>query len=406
MLEDLARKLGNDKLLGLIWSRRADYFYSTSDFVRSIVSTKQVIQLVQDHGDDELLIEAYMNSSLSLLRLGELENAMKQAGESLALSRRAGMRLAEGKTLNTMGLIALEQKDHSAAQEYLVEAVAIAREAGDLVLEGKALNNLANLAGMIQGDFSQARAYYEQAYEIVHARGDRYGEGVIVSNLGWCTGMQGDFKAARTYLEQSLSISREVGNAYQETYTLINLSSAAGIQGEALEAVKYAARAHELSLRISERSGEAWAYLYLGHAYALVKEFGKAERAYADSIHIREELGQPGLAMEPTAGLIQVALDRDNLALALQHTEAILAFLAGGGALEGAEEPLRIYLACYNALEKGKDPRAREVLQEAIHLLDAQVSRFRDEAAGRMYVQNVPWRLAIQNAREAGSQAG
>ena len=405
-LEDLAGRLGNNKLLGLIWSRRADYFYSTSDFVRSIVSTKQVINLVQDHGDDELLIEAYMNSSLSLLRLGELESAMKQAGESLALSRRAGMRLAEGKTLNTMGLIALEQKDHSAAQEYLVEAVAIAREAGDLVLEGKALNNLANLAGMIQGDFSQAREYYEQAYEIVHARGDRYGEGVIVSNLGWCAGMQGDFTAARMYLEQSLSISREVGNAYQETYTLINLSSAAGIQGEALEAVRYAARAHELSLRISERSGEAWAYLYLGHAYALVKEFGKAERAYADSIHIREELGQPGLAMEPTAGLIQVALDTDTLTLALQHTEAILAFLTGGGALEGAEEPLRIYLACYNALKKGKDPRARDVLQEAIHLLDAQVSRFRDEAARRMYVQNVPWRLAIQNAREAGSQAG
>jgi predicted ATPase/class 3 adenylate cyclase len=405
-LENLARNLGDEKRLGLIWSGRADYFYSTSDFARAIVSTKQVIDLLQEYRDDELLIEAYMNSSLSLLRLGELESAMKQARESLALSRHSGMRLEEGKTLNTMGLIALEQKDHSTAQEYLVEAAAIARELGDLVLEGKALNNLANLAGMIQGDFSQAREYYEQAYEIVHARGDRYGEGVLVSNLGWCTGMQGDFKAARTYLEQSLSISREVGNAYQETYTLINLSSAAGIQGEALEAVKYAARAHELSRRISERSGEAWSYLYLGHAYESVKEFGKAELAYADSIHIREELGQPGLAMEPTAGLIQVALDRDHLALALRHTEAILAFLAGGGTFEGAEEPLRIYLACYHALEKAKDPRARDVLQNAKHLLEAQVSKFRDDTARRMYVQNVPWRLAIQNAWEAGSQAG
>jgi tetratricopeptide (TPR) repeat protein len=217
--------------------------------------------------------------------------------------------------------------------------------------------------------------------------------------------MQGDFKAARTYLEQALSISREVGNAYQETYTLINLSSAAGIQGDASEAIKYAIQAHELSLKISERSGEAWAYLSLGHGYAMVKEFKKAESAYFDSIHIREELGQPSLAMEPKAGLIQIALDMDNLALALQHTEEILAFLAEGSTLEGVEEPLRIYLACYHALEKENDPRAREVLREANHLLEAQVSKFSDDAARRMYVQNVPWRLAIQNAWEAISKA-
>ena len=405
-LEDLAQNLGNNKFLALIWSRRADYFYSTSDFARSIESTKRVMDLIQDHEEAELLIGAYMDSSLSLLRLGKLQDAMKQAGESLVLSRRSGMRLEEGKTLNTMGLIALEQKNHTAAQEYLVEAVAIAHETGDLVLEGKALNNLANLAGTVQGDFALARDYYEQAYAIVHERGDRYGEGVIVSNLGWCSGMQGDFKAARTYLEQSLSISREVGNAYQETYTLINLSSAAGIQGEALDAMQFAAQAHEMSLRISERSGEAWSHLYLGHAYALAREFEKAQRAYEDSIRIRRELEQPGLAMEPVAGLIQVALDTNDLAVALGHTEDILAYLAGGGTFEGAEEPLRIYLACYNALEKAKDPRSRDVLQNAMHLLDAQVSKFRDDAARRMYVQNVPWRLSIQKAWEAQANSG
>jgi tetratricopeptide (TPR) repeat protein len=218
--------------------------------------------------------------------------------------------------------------------------------------------------------------------------------------------MQGDFKAARTYLEQSLSISREVGNAYQETYTLINLSSAAGIQGEAPDAMQFAAQAHEMSLRISERSGEAWSHLYLGHAYALAQEFEKAQRAYEDSIRIRRELEQPGLAMEPVAGLIQVALDTNDLAVALGHSEDILAYLAGGGTFEGAEEPLRIYLACYNALEKAKDPRSRDVLQNAMHLLDAQVSKFRDDAARRMYVQNVPWRLSIQKAWEAQANSG
>ena len=55
----------------------------------------------------------------------------------------------------------------------------------------------------------------------------------------------------------------------------------------------------------------------------------------------------------------------------LQHTDEILAHLAAGGTLEGAEEPLRIYFTCYDALEKRKDPRAQDVLQAANELLEA-----------------------------------
>jgi predicted ATPase/class 3 adenylate cyclase len=405
-LEVLARNLGADVSLARVWAMRADYFYSISDFAHSIESANHVLDLIKDHDGDELLIGAYIASSNSLLRLGKLEDAMKQANASLVLARRTGMRLEEGKTLNSMGLIALEQKEPAIAQKYLLDAVAIARDAEDLTLQGKALNNLANSAGIVQGDFALARDYYEQAYAILHARGDRYGEGVIVANLGWCAGMQGDFKAARTYFEQSLSIAREVGNSYQETYTLINLSAATGTQREALAALQYASQAYAMSRKIKDLSGQAWASLYLGHAYLLTNEFEKAEQAYHESILVRKELEQPGLAMEPMAGLIQVALNTNDLKSALQYTEDILAHLAGGGTLEGTEEPLRIYLACYTAFERSNDPRSRDVLQTAVHLLNAQVSKFPDESARRMYVENVPWRLSIQNAWEAQSNSG
>jgi len=104
--------------------------------------------------------------------------------------------------------------------------------------------------------------------------------------------------------------------------------------------------------------------------------------------------------------LIQVALQLNNLEAAMNQTENILEYLAAGGSLDGAEEPLRIYFACYSALEKSKDPRTSDILATAIHLLDAQVSRFHDETARRMYVENVPWRLAIQKAWEALSSSG
>ena len=400
-LEALAHDLGSDQAQAEIWIRRAEYFYNTSDYLRSIESTEHVKEIIKGK-NEALLVSAYINASLSLLRLGKLEDAMQQATEGLMLARKLGIKLEEGQSLNTMGLIALEQKNPADAQEHLSAAVTIAHDTGDLLLEAKALSNLANLLGLVQGDFRQARDHYEQVYRVFHERGDRYREGMASGNLGWCAGMEGDFKAARAYLEQALSISREVGNLYQETYTLVNLSSVAGIQGDAANALDYAVQAYELSQKIGERSGEAWSQLYLGHAHVLTGEFEKARQAYEASVQIRTELQQPGLATEPMAGLIQVALELDDLTIGLQHTETILAHLINGGTLDGTEEPLRIYLACYSALEKAKDPRAHIILQDAVQLLEAQVSNFRGEEARRMYVNNVPWRLSIHKAWESG----
>jgi hypothetical protein len=54
-------------------------------------------------------------------------------------------------------------------------------------------------------------------------------------------------------------------------------------------------------------------------------------------------------------------------------------------------------------LELLKDQRARNLLQDAKQILDAQVMGLRDDKARRMYVENVPWRREIQRIWEAQS---
>jgi tetratricopeptide (TPR) repeat protein len=222
----------------------------------------------------------------------------------------------------------------------------------------------------------------------------------MLSNLGWVAGVQGDFPASRAYLEQALDIAREVGNPYQEAYTLINLSAVLSIQGEANVALQYARLANELCRKIGERSGEAWALLNIGHACLLAEELDQAQFAYEQCLSIRDELRQPTLSAEALAGLAQIALYKADL-LALTHlTESICSIMEIDGNFTGAEEPLRIYYTCHQALELMKDPRARAVLQIAKRLLEAQVSKFKDENERRRYVENVPWRRAIhQSAR-------
>jgi tetratricopeptide (TPR) repeat protein len=276
----------------------------------------------------------------------------------------------------------------------------IAREIRELSLEARSLNNLALAEGSVNGNYVLAREYYELSHRITREIGDRTAEGFTLVNLGFAAGMQGDFVAARAYHEQSLYLARETGNRYHEMLTLVNLSAVAGMQNEAIVALQYAHQAAELAQNISERAGEAWAMLYMGHAYLLQDEFQMAQSAFRKSIEIRNELGQPALSMEPIAGLVETYLRANDLEASSHEAEKILQFLESGSSLDGTEEPLRIYYTCYQILEKRQDPRSKQILHTAIKLLDAQVSRFSDDEARRRYIENIPWRRAIQDATQ------
>jgi len=397
-LEKLALQLGDDQLLTKAKVLYAQYSFITGDYPETIVIAQQAVALSKELDQVDLGLGVYIVWSQALFRLGKLDDAMKHAMDGLQLARLLGWRVEEGKSLSSMGLIALESKEPGIAKKYLEEAVAIARETKERTLESRALANLANSAAFVQQDYVTARAYYEQANSLNIELGDRYAQGLELANIGWVCGMLGDFAAAWTYHEQALIIAREVGNIYQEAYTLMNLSRVAEVQAKAEEALKYAQDAMELSKRAGDKSAEAWSYLYLGHAHVLMDQFEEAKTAFDGALNIRMELGQSSLATEPVAGLIEVALRMNDILLARRLMEELMTSLLEGATLDTTEEPLRVYLACYNVLERVEDPRSIQILNRAMELLEAQVSKINDEKSRRMYIENVPWRRAVENA--------
>jgi hypothetical protein len=88
------------------------------------------------------------------------------------------------------------------------------------------------------------------------------------------------------------------------------------------------------------------------------------------------------------AGLARVSLAEGNLAEAQAQVEEILAYL-DTGSLEGTDEPLRIYLTCYDVLKAGRKPRAQEVLARAYDLLQQWANRIADEDLRRSLLKNV-----------------
>ena len=395
-LEKLAGQLDDRQRLAKVSMLYAHYFISVGDYPAVIQRSEHVIALTRVDADVDIVLDVYRVWPLALLRQGKLEGAMNIAQEGRRLAQLYGDATKEAYILNAMGLIAIEQKDPAIAHGYLEQALAIAIKEGDRRLESRTLGNLGNSSGYVRQDYDAARQYYEKAYAIMHECGERSSACVTLANLGWASGMIGDFHSAHLYQEQALLIAREVGNIYLETYTLINLSAITGIVNEANASLEFARQALELSKTAGDRSGEAWSLLYMGYAYLLLDDLQRSEDAFRHSITIREELQQSGMRIESLAGLVLSLLAKGDLLLAAKASEEIIAHLDKEGSFDGAEEPLRIYYACYLALEKAGDLRARRVLHSAAHVLEAQVSRMRDEESRQMYIRNVPWRLAIR----------
>jgi tetratricopeptide (TPR) repeat protein len=184
--------------------------------------------------------------------------------------------------------------------------------------------------------------------------GDRSGESGTRSNLSLLFHLLGDQEAARAYGEQAAALAHELGDRW--------------IQGFALT--------------------------HLGHALTSQGRLEEALAAYNHALALRREAGSANLVAETQAGLARAALAGQDLPAALGHVEEILAFLGsaqseGGHALRGNEEPLRIYLTCYQVLAADADPRAGEVLAAARRELDAQAGRIPDAATRRSFLENV-----------------
>jgi len=397
-LEKLALQLDDLRRMAKVEVLFAHYFITIADFPAVLQSVERVMKLCHTVEDADITLDAYRVWPLALLRLGRLEEAMTVGQEGRRLAHLSNKPVKEGYILSAMGLVAIEQNDLTVAHEYLESAVSIARETGDRRLESLVLGNLGNSAGIIQQDYVSAREYYEAGYVLIHEHGERSSECAMLGNLGWVSGLMGDFISARSYLEQSLTVSREVGNPYVETNALINLSAAAGAMNDAQASLLYARKALEVCHKTGDRSSEAWSLLYGGYAHLLLRDFQHAEESFRHSMAIRDELGQPSLKMEPLAGLIQTLLLNGNHVAARIETQKILSDLEQGGTLDGTEEPLRVYYACYLALETLQDPRSRDVLRAAAQLLKVQVAKLRDEGTRQTFVENVPWRRSIQQA--------
>jgi len=249
--------------------------------------------------------------------------------------------------------------------------------------ESIAINNL-GLVCYRQGDYAKAKTYYEQALRIKREIGDRQGESSTLLNLGLASANLGCYGEARRYYERSLQICREIGHRWIESFTLSSLGQLFHHLGNVDVAWEHSQQALRIAQEIGSRDLEGSTSINLGHTLAGLGRLAEAASAYQRAISLQRELGQTNQAIESLAGLARVALTQGEPT----RVEEILTHLETG-ALDGADDPLRVYLTCYRVLVANGDPRAPQILDTAHALLQERAAKIEDEPTRRSFLENI-----------------
>lgn len=426
-LEKLANQLNDNQRRAYAVLRWANCADRLGDYPGMIAASQGAIYLANVLQSRDIEAAGYLQWARALWYQGEYDTARQRAEQSLELARKVQSRQLEADSLRTLGNVALYEGNYPEARTAFEQSLYLCRELSDWYGESGALNNLGIIA-FYQGDYARARDCYEQSLHLNRQAGDQQGESMALGNLGEVAAAQGDYAAAQTSFEQTLRLYREMGDQYGESLILFNLGEVAATLGdyttarstfeqsleicraighrqhESLILAKMSLLAHRmganddayafgqqalgLAREVQDPNSQAYALTHLGHALVELDRMQAAADAYQQALHIRSELEQPHQAMEPLAGLARIALAQHDVAEAQRYAEQILHHLETQ-ALDGTDEPFRVYLTCYHVLASSNDPRAATTLTTAYQLLQERAAMIGNEALLHSYLNNV-----------------
>jgi len=371
----------------------------TDAYEDAIHTASQAIDLAESLADDTQTAHGYRFKGTALFRMGDYQEAEKQLRISQDYADRVNDPQLRSNVLSNLGLIYLDQEKIDLAVEAFSDALQSVQKQNLLSLQAGYLNNLAQAIGL-QGDFHRAQAYFQQSLDLIRKIGARRDEGLVLGNLGWIAASLGDYRTAYAYHLENLKLNRRIRHRFIEAIAMINLSAAACALGNFSEAVSWGEQALALTREIINRNGEAWALTYLGHAYLAQEQYHEAAEAYRAALVIRNHLEQNILATEPLAGLAQAAYASGNMTEAYRFIEPIVTLLEEGSALEGTDEPMRIYAACHRVLNALGDERANRILNKGYAALQARAAQINDKMIKKQFLENIPHNRYIQTEQK------
>jgi predicted ATPase/DNA-binding SARP family transcriptional activator len=338
---------------------------------------ERTLALAREQGDKRIEADCLRELGNAANRLVEYEVAVPLYAQSLALSHELGDRRGESATLNNWGAVEWDTGDLAAAERHYLEALALYRELGNLPGEAKALNNLSNVTAD-QGDLGASLHYSEQALRIHREMGNPRGQSAALNNLGATYFSLGQYDAARKSYQQALAFHREAGNNQAEAETLANLSLLDCVQGRLDSGRENAGKAIVLAEKARDKVNHANALYYLGRIELAAGNYAAAETALRHALDLRGEIPHPGRLAEIQTELALLAHRRGENPLSLELLSPVVGLLCDSSALDGTDDPFRIYDQVALILAANGDTRAESIREMGKTLVKQRAARIDD----------------------------
>ncbi|MBN1261784.1 MAG: winged helix-turn-helix domain-containing protein [Anaerolineae bacterium] len=327
-----------------------------------------------------LAVEAHLQRALALAIQVVTE---KPESENTYRARRL---IAECR--ERLSLVALMRGRYDRAQEGLDEALALYNANNDYLGEGRVLNSLALLA-LQTGHLDRAGKLLDRVLEHAETIGDQRNAALARQRLGDISCLLANFEVARQQYALALDAFRDLGIRREQAAVLTALSRLSERRQHYEEARYFAMKALQTARQVADRQIEATAWVLMGHAQYGMNQYVEAEEAYQTAVKLYEALGQYNLIQIPLAGLVDIALARDELQTARQLVERLLQDL-DFGRMDCFLRPLRIALTCIQALETAGDSRSADLLQQAWETLRVRAEAIETPALRQTFLERVP----------------
>jgi len=270
----IIREVGEGQLEGIILTNTGQAYYGLGQYSKALQYFQQAL------------------TTLRKIHVSELagEGLSPDTQQALAVLKEAGVRTAEGTTLDNIGIVYQNLGRYSEALEYHQQALEIHRKFGNRTKQGTVLNNIGATYQSL-GRYSEALEYFQQALEIHRKFGNRRLEGKTLGNIGRVYDNLGRYPRALEYYQQALAISKEVGNRSSEG---TNLNSIGGIYytlGQYPKALEYYQHALVIRREIGDQYGEGITLNNIGSVYKRTNQDSKALEYYQQSLAIDREIG-------------------------------------------------------------------------------------------------------------------
>ncbi|MDP2984696.1 MAG: tetratricopeptide repeat protein [Candidatus Latescibacter sp.] len=271
---------------------------------------------------------------------GYISKALRHAENALELGEKAKNQAVRAIALGNMGIMYYEKGDLDRALKNLLDALAVCRENGLKEYEAGNLRHLGQVhkrRNDSEMGLDFAMKYFTEALELDRLTANRAGEAQDLVQIGLIFLDSGNMDAALTYFNDALVIHRETENSPGEAQDLGNIGLIHQIKGDLDAALRCLKKALEIHESIGSRRGESQSLGNIGLIYQTRGELDLALEYHTDALEIDRELGDRRGEGQDLGSIGIIHYKKGDLPEALTHLRQALAIFEETGVMPDKE---------------------------------------------------------------------